>query len=35
MRNEFIRNLLVGPFKNRKLSQMQKKLFPLLFLELR
>ena len=33
MRNEFIRNLVLGPMKNIKFFWLQKELFPLPFLE--
>ena len=29
MRNEFMRNLVLGALKNKKLSKLQKKLFSL------
>ena len=33
MRNEFIRNLVLGPLKIKKFFGLQKELFPLPFLE--
>ena len=32
--NKFTKNLVVGALGNKELSKLQKKLFPLLFLEL-